>query len=64
MNPKSILKSINRHVKKNRLFEGGRSFGVDFATWQVNYPQMCREFCKAAQQLLGREGNFLPASLR
>jgi hypothetical protein len=59
-NPTAILKAINRHVRRNNVFSGGRSFGVDYTTWSICYPQMSSVFNKAAQQITGRPGRFLP----
>ncbi len=57
---RAICKAINRHVNKVEVFMGGRQFGVDFNTWAVCYPQMCREFRNAAAVVVGRPGRFLP----
>jgi hypothetical protein len=55
-----FIKAINRHVKRRRLFEGGRTFGVDYTTWCVTYPQLARAYQAASEILTGRNGRFLP----
>lgn len=59
----AILKSINRHVKHIRAFEGGRQYGVDFATWSHCYPQTSRVFREVAEQHTGKKAAFMPANL-
>lgn len=62
-NARVVLKAINRHVRRKRIFEGGRTFGVDFNTWNACYPHIASVFNKAAEIFIGREGRFMPASL-
>ena len=58
--PKAILKAINRYCRRRRIFEGGLQWGYDYATWSVCYPQMAREFNRAAAAIMGRPGRYLP----
>jgi hypothetical protein len=57
---KSVIKCINRRVKKTRPFAGGRRFGVDYTTWNVCYPQTAQLYSKAAEIFYGRTGRFMP----
>ena len=57
---RATLKAINRHVKKEGIFSGGRAFGVDWPTWWTCYPQMAQTFQRCGSILTGREGNFMP----
>lgn len=60
---KKICKKINAWVKRENPFEGGKSFGVDFATWCVVYPEKARGFCEAATVLTGKAGRYMPIAL-
>jgi len=53
-NSRTFLKAINRYVRRKRVFDGGRTFGVDYATWQVCYPQIAKAYNQAASLFLGR----------
>jgi hypothetical protein len=57
---RAIIKAINRHVRRNRLFAGGRTFGVDYSTWRVSFPQLSATYQAAAEILMGRSGRFMP----
>lgn len=57
------MKAINRHVRKARIFEGGKAYGVDWPTWNVCYPHLARAFCNAAEVVMGRKGLFMPIAL-
>lgn len=56
----TIVKAINRHVKRHRLMSGGRTFGVDFPTWNVCYPHLAKAFREAGRVIAGRDGLFMP----
>ena len=58
---RATLKAINRHVRKERIFEGGRTFGVDWPTWCMCYPQLAMTFQRLAEFVTGRKGCFMPA---
>ena len=58
--PMAVAKAINRRVRKHRFFDGGRTFGVDYATWACSYPQMAAEFNRAVEVINGRKGRYLP----
>jgi hypothetical protein len=60
MNARAVIKAINRRIRRHGFFDGGRAFGVDYATWNVTYPQMASVFNQAASQLTGRPGRYLP----
>ena len=60
MNPRAIVKAINRKVRRHGFFDGGRAFGVDYATWCHCYPQMASVFNQAAEKITGRSGRYLP----
>jgi len=60
MNHRAIIKSINRWTRKTKPFAGGRTFGVDFATWYVCYPQIAQTYLASAEVITGRKGRFMP----
>ena len=60
----AIVKSINRWVRKTRSMRSVHpSWGVDFRTWSILYPQTAYQYQAAARVLAGRDGNFLPKGL-
>lgn len=63
LDAKIIIKSIDKHIRKRRIFQGGRSFGVDYITWRVSYPHLCAMFDKAGEVVMGRPGRYIPLAL-
>ncbi len=57
---RQTIKAINRWVRKNNPFEGGKQYGVDFATWNVCYPQLSKMYVKCAEIMVERTGRFMP----
>ena len=57
---RATLKAINRWVRKYPPFQGGRTFGVDYPTWNVCYPQTAAIFQRCAEIHTGRSGFFMP----
>ena len=57
---RATVKAINRHIRKDRPFQGGMQYGVDWPTWATCYPQTATLFNRAAQVLMGRDGRFMP----
>jgi hypothetical protein len=60
---RSQLKSVNRWCKRNRVFQGGRCYGVDWPTWYCSHPQIAAFFRATATELLGKEGFYMPIAL-
>lgn len=59
----TIVKSINKHCKKKNIFQGGKTFGVDFNTWYACHSHLASMFCDAVKVLTGKEGRFLPKAI-
>jgi hypothetical protein len=57
---KTLIKSINRHIRRKKLFEGGLQYGLDYPTWSFCYPQMSKILNEAAKIITGRDGFYLP----
>lgn len=58
---RSLAKAINRHIRRRHIFEGGRTFGVDYSTWAVCYPHLAREFNQAAALLVEADPDSIRA---
>lgn len=59
-NARTTIKAINRWTRTYRPFEGGRTFGVDYITWRISYPQIAKTYQLAAEMITGRTGRFMP----
>ena len=59
----SMLRCINRHIRRHKIFEGGRTFGVDWRTWHACYPHLASVFDKHAAIVAGRCVQALPSAL-
>ena len=59
---RTLVKAINRRIRRDQIFEGGKAFGVDYTTWAICYPSTASAFNAAAEILTGRSGRFLPAA--
>lgn len=60
---RAVAYAINRYVRRRRIGEGGRSFGVDYVTWHICHPQLSAAFNAAIEVLTGRAGKYVPVSL-
>lgn len=58
-----VLKSINRHIRRRRIFDGGRTFGVDYATWRGSFPHLSSVANDCGEAINGRRGRYLPIAL-
>ena len=56
----AVVKAINRRVRRQDYFAGGRQYGVDSRTWRVTYPQTSAVYQAAAEIVAGRKGAFFP----
>lgn len=60
----AVAKAINRRCRRQKIFAGGRGFGVDYNTWAVSYPQMAEQFNKAVKVINGgKPGRYVPKGL-
>jgi hypothetical protein len=50
---RSVAFAINRYVRRRRIGEGGRSFGVEYVTWHICHPQLSTAFNAAIEVLTG-----------
>jgi len=57
---RTLAKAINRRLRRTKAFYGGGPWGLDFATFQATYPQMCQAFNQAAEILTGKPGRYIP----
>lgn len=64
MKPEQILKSINRWARKYRKSCGYQPFGFDYITWRINHPHISAVFQENAEKITGRNGRFMPATLK
>ena len=48
----TLLKAINRRLRRTRAFQGGTQYGIDYNTWCITFPRMARSFTAAARVLV------------
>ncbi len=51
----AVVKSINRYLRKNLVFVGGKSFGIDYNTWVISHPKKAAVVNSCASEILGRK---------
>jgi len=59
---KQVALAITRHLRRRRVFEGGRLFGVDYTTWHTCYPHLSLTFEAAMEALTGTPGRYVPVA--
>lgn len=60
LSAKTLIKAINRHIRRKKLFEGGLQYGLDYPTWSLCFPQMSKVLNQAAKIITGKDGHYLP----
>ena len=60
LSAKTLIKAINRRIRRKKLFEGGLQYGLDYPTWSLCYPQMSKVLNQAAKVITGKDGRYLP----